>query len=85
MNAQQTASRNALIVGPSGAGKRVLARHTAIHNAKDPYLSQFYWWLRNKRNKPHKVAIVATARKLLVALFNMLRKNEPYDPPEVSA
>jgi len=33
----------------------------------------------------HKVVIVATARKLLVALFNMLRKNEPYDPPEVSA
>jgi len=58
--------------------------NTAVHNAKDPYLSQFYWRLRNKRNKPHKVAIVATARKLLVALFNMLRKSEPYDPPEVS-
>jgi transposase len=63
----------------------VQCANTAVHNAKDPYLSEFYWRLRNKRNKPHKVAIVATARKLLVALFNMLRKNEPYDPPEVSA
>lgn len=58
---------------------------TAVHNAKDPYLSEFYWRLRDKRNKEPKVALVATARKLLVALFNMLRKNESYDPPGVSA
>lgn len=63
----------------------VQCANTAVHNAKDPYLSQFYWRLWNRRNKPRKVAIVATARKLLVALFNMLRKNEPYDPPEMSA
>ena len=63
----------------------VQCANVAVHNVKDPYLSQFYWRLRNSQNKPHKVAIVATARKLLVALFNMLRKNEPYDPPEVSA
>jgi transposase len=62
----------------------VQCANVAVHNVKDPYLSQFYWRLRNKRNRPHKVAIVATARKLLVALFNMLRKNEPHDPPEVS-
>lgn len=35
--------------------------NTAVHNAKDPYVSEFYWRLRKKRNKPHKVAIVATA------------------------
>ena len=57
----------------------VQCANTAVHNAEDPYLSQFYWRLRKNRNKPHKVAIVATARKLLVALFNMLSKNEPYD------
>jgi transposase len=59
--------------------------NVAVHTVKNPYLSQFYWRLREKRNKPHKVAIGATARKLLGALFNMLRKNEPYDPPVVSA
>ena len=57
---------------------------TAVHNAKDPYLSEFYWRLREKRNKEPKVALVATARKLLVSLFHMLRKNEPYDPAGVS-
>ena len=57
---------------------------TAVHNAKDPYLSNFYWRLRNQRNKPYKVAIVATARKLLVSLFHMLSREEPYNPPEVS-
>jgi transposase len=62
----------------------VQCTNTAVHNAKDPYLSEFYWRLRDKRNKEPKVALVATARKLLVALFHMLRKNEPYDPPGVS-
>jgi transposase len=63
----------------------VQCANTAVHNAKDPYLSDFYWRLRETRNKPHKVAIVATARKMLVSIFHMLRKNEPYDPPGVSA
>jgi transposase len=63
----------------------VQCANTAVHNAKDPYLSEFYWRLRETRNKPHKVAIVATARKLLVSLFHMLRREEPYDPPGVSA
>jgi len=62
----------------------VQCANTAVHNAKDAYLSEFYWRLRNKRNKPHKVAIVATARKLLVALFHMLSKEEAYDPAGVS-
>jgi transposase len=63
----------------------VQCANTAVHNAKDPYLSEFYWRLRDGRNKPHKVAIVATARKLLVSLFHMLKNEEVYDPPEVSA
>jgi transposase len=63
----------------------VQSANTVVHNAKDPYLSEFYWRLRDKRNKPHKVAIVATARKLLVSIFHMLRNKEEYDPPGVSA
>lgn len=55
----------------------------AVHNCEDPYLSEFYERLRS-RGKPHKVAIVATARKLLVSVFHMLDNEEVYDPPEVS-
>lgn len=62
----------------------VQSAHTAVKNVKDPYLREFYERLR-KRGKGKKKAIVATARKLLVALFNMLRKNESYDPPGVSS
>jgi transposase len=58
---------------------------TAVHNSKDPYLSEFYWRLRETRNKPHKVAIVATARKLLVSIFHMLTNKEVYDPPTVNS
>ena len=63
----------------------VQCANTAVHNAKDPYLSEFYWRLRDGRNKPHKVAVVATARKLLVSLYHMLKRKEVYDPPEVNA
>jgi transposase len=59
----------------------VQCANTAVHNSKDPYLSEFYWRLRDGRNKPHKVAIVATARKLLVSIFHMLTNKEMYDPP----
>lgn len=62
----------------------VQCANTAVHNVKDSYLSEFYWRLRDGKNKPHKVAIVATARKLLVSIFHMLTNEEVYDPPEVS-
>jgi transposase len=52
----------------------------AVHNAKDPYLSEFYWRLRNDRGKSHQEAMVATSRKLLVSLFHMLRNEEVYNP-----
>jgi transposase len=63
----------------------VQCANTAVHNCKDPYLSEFYWRLRDGKNKPHKVAIVATARKLLVSIFHMLRSKEVYDPPRVKS
>ena len=63
----------------------VQCANTAVHNVKDPYLSEFYWRLRDGRNKPPKVALVATARKLLISIFHMLTREEVYDPPGVSA
>ena len=49
----------------------------------DDYLGNFYTRLRQRKN--HQIAIVATARKMLVSIFYMLKRRETYDPPEVSA
>lgn len=49
----------------------------------DEYLGRFY--SRLERRKNHQVAIVATARKLLVSIYYMLKREEVYDPPGVTA
>jgi Transposase and inactivated derivatives len=59
----------------------VQAAHTAVRC--DDYFGNFY--TRLKRRKNHQVAIVATARKMLVSIYYMLTRKEVYDPPEVSA
>jgi transposase len=43
------------------------------------YLVEFYE--RVKRRKNHQIAIVATARKLLVSIYYMLSRQEEYNPP----
>ena len=45
----------------------------------DDYLHGFYTRLQRRKN--HHIAIVATARKLLVAIFHMLTRKEVYSPP----
>jgi len=57
------------------------AANTAVHTSKDPYLSEFYWWLRDGNNKPAMVVRVATARKLLISIYFMLTRKEAYNPP----
>jgi len=54
-----------------------------VNQVNDPYLGPFYGRLKCKKN--HQVAIVATARKLLVSIFHMLDRKEVYDPPGVTA
>ena len=49
----------------------------------DEYLGNFYTRLKERKN--HQIAIVATAWKMLVSIFHMLTRKEPYDPPGVSA
>jgi len=56
---------------------------TAVHRCKDSYLRRFYARLKQREN--HQIAIVTTARKLLVSIFHMLDREEVYYPPEVSA
>ena len=48
----------------------------------DDYLGNFYTRLKSRKN--HQIAIVATARKLLVSMFHMLTRKEAYNPPEVN-
>ena len=49
----------------------------------DEYLGNFYTRLKERKN--HKIAIVATARKLLVSVFYMLTREEIYTPPKERA
>jgi transposase len=49
----------------------------------EEYFGNFYTRLKRKKND--QIAIVATARKMLVSVFYMLKRNEPFDPPGVSA
>ena len=43
------------------------------------------FYARLKRRKNHQIAIVATARKLLVSILHMLQRKGVYDPPGVSS
>ena len=61
----------------------VQCANTAVQRCNDPYLGRFY--ARLKRRKNHQVAIVATARKLLVSIFHMLQRKEVYDPLGMSS
>jgi len=59
----------------------VQSAHVAVRCSE--YFGNFCTRLKQRKNK--QIAIVATARKMLVSMYYMLKRNEPYDPPEVSA
>ena len=61
----------------------VQCANVAVHTCNDPYLKQFYDRLASRKNS--KIAIVATARKMLVSIYHMLDRKEVYDPPGVSS
>ena len=68
--------------GP-GALRWALVQSAHIAKRCSDYFGNFYTRLKNRKNK--QIAVVATARKILVSMFYMLKRNEPFDPPEVSA
>jgi len=49
-----------------------------IKSTKHPEIRNRYLSLKKRRG--HKKAIIAIARMLLTAIYNMLKKNEPYNP-----
>jgi len=56
----------------------VQCANAAIKSDKYPEIRNRY--LKLKKRRGHKKAIIAIARILLVAIYNMLKKNEPYNP-----
>ena len=61
----------------------VQSSYVAVKTCQDEYLSRFYDRLNGRKDS--KVAIVATARKLLVSMYHMLDRQEVYNPPGVSS
>lgn len=51
--------------------------NAVVKSDKHPEIRNRY--LRLKKRRGHKKAIIAIARMLLTALYNMLKKNEPYN------
>ena len=51
---------------------------TVCKSNKHPEIKNRYLSLRKRRG--HKKAIIAIARMLLTAIYNILKKNEPYNP-----
>jgi len=74
-------------ISKSGSGRvrwlLVQAAYNAVDSCEDEYLTHFHDRLAAK--KPRRKAIVATARKVLVSLYDMLDREEVYDPPGVSS
>lgn len=55
----------------------VLCANAAIKGSKHPEIKNRYLALRKRRG--HKKAVIAIARRLLTAIYNILQKNEPYN------
>ena len=69
---------------PKGSNRLKIALRQAansIGNLKDTHLSNFF--NRIAYRKGRAVAVSATARKLATILWNMLYKNQHYNPPTV--
>ncbi len=56
----------------------VQCANAAIKSKKHPEVRNRY--LAIKKRRGHKKAIIAIARMLLTAIYNILKKNEPYNP-----
>ena len=68
---------------PKGSGRLKIALRNAanaIGNLKEGHLANFF--KRIAFRKGRQIAITATARKLAMIIWNMVTKNEPYNPPE---
>ena len=56
----------------------VQCANAAVKSKKHPEIAKRYTSIKKRRG--HKKAIIAIARMLLTAIYNILEKNEPYNP-----
>lgn len=69
---------------PKGSNRLKIALRqaaNAIGNLKETHLSDFFKRVAYRRGR--QAAVSATARKLAVIIWNMVTKNEPYNPPTI--
>jgi len=68
---------------PKGSNRIKIALRNAanaIGNLYDSYLTRFFKRIGFRHGR--QTAITATARKLAIIIWNMISKNESYNPPE---
>jgi len=68
---------------PKGSNRLKIALRNAanaVGNLKDTHLSRFFKKIAFKKGR--QKAITATARKIAIIIYNMITKQQPYNPPE---
>ena len=80
-NNESAGKKNTTRIGHVGAYIKPLLVQCAlcaIRAKQNPEIRNRYLSLKKRRG--HKKAVIAIARMLLTAIYNILKKNEPYNP-----
>jgi len=79
-NNESAGKKKTTRIGRAGAYIKPLlvqCANAAVKSGKHPEIKNRY--LKLKKRRGHKKAIIAIARMLLTAIYNILKKNEPYN------
>ena len=81
-NNESAGKKKTTRIGRAGAYIKPLLVQCALAaiKAKKKYPEIFNRYNNLKKRRGHKKAIIAIARMLLTAIYNILKKNEPYNP-----
>ncbi len=80
-NHESAGKKKTTRIGRAGAYIKPLlvqCANAAVKSNKQPEIKNRY--LKLKKRRGHKKAVIAVARMLLTAIYNILKKNEPYNP-----
>jgi len=80
-NNESAGKKKTTRIGRAGAYIKPLliqCANAAVKSDKHPEIKNRY--LKLKKRRGHKKAIIAIARMLLTAIYNILKNNEPYNP-----
>lgn len=76
-NNESAGKKKTTRISRAGAYIKPLLVHCALQVKRNPEIRNRY--LSIKKRRGHKKAIIAIARMLLTAIYNILKKNEPYN------